>query len=313
MNTDILIAGECLIDFIPNQPGPLERVEGFDRRAGGAPANVAVRLADLGPAPLLWTRLGGDPFGNYLERTLDDHGIPGRFVRRDREARTALAFVAHDEDADRAFTFYREETADTRFEPGVVPDSVLAELSWVAFGGVCLTTDPARSALLDLAARARDRDSEVVFDPNARPELWDCGFPAAFREACKHASVVVASPEDLEYAGLCGAHEELLRSVCEMGPHTAVITRGEEGAVARATESAPWGKARAEHGGFTVDVVDTTGAGDAFTAGLIRGLADGRSLSESLAFANATGAVTTTSRGAMSVDISREAVEALLG
>ncbi|WP_128225233.1 carbohydrate kinase family protein [Halobacteriaceae archaeon SHR40] len=312
MQSDILVAGECLVDFIPDRPGPLETVEQFRRRAGGAPANVAVRLAGLGPAPLLWTRLGDDPFGRYLAGTLEKHGIPGKFVITDEVAKTALAFVAHDEDADRGFTFYREGTADTRFEPKTVPDEILEEMSWVAFGGVCLTDEPARRAMLDLATRARQYDCQTFFDPNARPELWPDGFDEALEKGCARASVVKATPEDLSEAGIEGSPDELLDAVLDMGPHTAILTLGSDGAVGKATRKAPWGPATAEHDGFDVEVVDTTGAGDAFAAGLLRGLADGRSLDETLAFGNAAAAVTTTSEGAMSASVGRESVEALL-
>lgn len=312
MNRRILVAGETLVDFIPDRPGPLETVERFDRRAGGAPANVAVRLADLGPAPLLWTRLGADPFGDYLERTLTDCGIPDDFVVRDDRAKTTLAFVAHDDHADRGFTFYRGQTADTRFEPGTVPDAVIAELWGVAFGGVCLATEPSRSAMLDLAERARSHDCEVVFDPNARPELWSDGFDDALAEACALSTVVKATPADLGCAGIEGSTDDLLETLLEMGPHTAVLTRGGEGAVARATAAAPWGAGDAAHGGYSVEVVDTTGAGDAFVAGLLRVLADGDPLPDALAFANAAAAVTTTSEGAMSARVTRQAVEKLL-
>ena len=312
MEPDILVAGECLVDFIPDRPGPLGEVEQFDRRAGGAPANVAVRLAALGPAPLLWTRLGAGPFGSHLAETLDVHGIPEEFVVRDEGAKTTLAFVAHDEDADRAFTFYRNNTADTRFTPGQVPDGTLSELSWVVFGGVPLATEPARSAMLDLASRASEHDCAVVFDPNARPELWDSGFPEAFAEACARSTVVKATPEDLAAAGISGMPEELLDAILELGPTTAALTLGDEGAVATATDDAPWGPATAEHDGFSVDAVDATGAGDAFLAGLVRALADGRALDRALAFANATAAVATTSDGAMSAPIDREHVEELV-
>jgi len=311
MDSDILVAGECLIDFLPASPGALADVERFTRRAGGAPANVAVRLASLGPAPLLWTRLGSDPFGEFLAATLAEQGIPDEYVVVDEDAMTTLAFVAHDEDADRAFTFYRNDTADTRFEPGAVPDGVLAELPWVVFGGVCLPAEPARTAMLDLAARAREGGCEVFFDPNARPELWDGGFGDAVAAACEHATVVKASPDDLALAGIEGSPDELLEAVLELGPHTVVLTLGDEGARARSTGAAPWGAAEAAHAGYDVDPVDTTGAGDAFAAGVVRALADGEPLGDALSFANAAAAVTTTSQGAMSATVDRESVERL--
>lgn len=311
MEPDALIAGECLVDFLPERPGSLAEIERFERRAGGAPANVAVRLAGLGPAPFLWTRLGSDPFGDHLETTLADHGLPDRFVVRDPDAKTTLAFVAHDASADREFSFYRERTADTRFQPGTIPDSVLAELSWVGFGGVCLATEPSRTAMLELAANAREQDCITLFDPNARPELWDDGFTEAVEAAFEVADVVKATPEDLAAAGIEGDPEDLLEAVVAMGPHTAVVTLGAEGAVAQATADAPWGPAEATHDGYDVDVVDTTGAGDAFTAGILRGLEETGSLAETVEFASAVAAAATTREGAMSARIDRERVRAI--
>jgi fructokinase len=308
---DVLVAGECLVDFLPDRPGRLSTVEQFDRRAGGAPANVAVRLADLGRPPWFWTRIGDDAFGDFLAEALGAAGLPDRFVETDPDAKTSLAFVAHDEDGDREFSFYRENTADTRFATGGVPDNALDAVEWVVVGGLCLSTEPARTAMFDLIERARDRGCTVVFDPNARPEHWGGGFPDAFDAACEAATVVKATPEDLAAAGVEGAPDALLEDLLERGPHTALLTLGDEGAIARATDAAPWGPAEASHPGFDVDVVDTTGAGDAFTAGAVRGLADGSTLAGALSFGNATAAVTTTEPGAIDADVDRSVVDRL--
>lgn len=308
---DILVAGECLVDFLPDRPGSLSAVEQFTRRAGGAPANVAVRLADLGAAPWFWTRIGDDAFGAFLAETLASAGLPDRFVETDPDAKTSLAFVAHDEDADRQFSFYRENTADTRFSTGAVPGEALDAVEWVVAGGLCLSAEPARTAMFDLLDRAGSRDCTVAFDPNARPEQWDGGFPDAFEAACAAADVVKATPEDLAAAGVEGSTDALLDAILERGPHTALLTLGGEGATARATWAAPWGPAEASHPGYEVDVVDTTGAGDAFTAGAVRGLADGLELAAALSFGNAAAAATTTEPGAIDADVDPSVVDRL--
>jgi fructokinase len=319
---EILVAGETLIDFLPDSTGHLAQIETFSRRAGGAPANVAVALARLDAPPWFWTRVGEDPFGDHLVETLDGYGVSDRFVERDSEVKTALAFVSHDEDGERAFTFYRDGTADTRLEPGGVPDDALDAVNWVYVGGVMLAAHPGRSAIFDLAERASDRDCTVVFDPNARPELWGSragnndrrddvdGFPESVGEMLGYADVVKATPGDLTAAGVeLESPEALARAVCERGPHTVLLTLGDAGAFAHATEEAPWGAGAASHGGYGVKPVDTTGAGDAFTAGALVALAEGEtSLSEVLGFANAVAAVTTTAPGAMTALPTREAV-----
>ncbi|GAB3038138.1 carbohydrate kinase family protein [Natronobiforma cellulositropha] len=315
MHAEVLVTGETLIDFLPERPGPLSRVDGFERRPGGAPANVAVALARLECPPLFWTRVGDDPFGRYLRETLAREGIPDRFLETDPAAQTTLAFVTHDETGDRTFSFYRDDTADTRLESGTVDDDTLAAVDWVHAGGVALSSESSREATLDLCRRAGDSGCTVSFDPNARAELWpdEATFVRVVREALAHVDVLKATDEELRLLGFEGeTPEAVARAATEAGPHTVFLTRGEAGALAFASEDAPW-PGLVEHGGFDVDVVDTTGAGDAFVAGVIASLGEGHPLEEALHFAGAVAASSTTAPGAMTALPDREAVVALLG
>jgi len=302
MSERILVAGETLIDFIPEGTGSLSSVETFTRRPGGAPANVAVGLARLGETPLFWTRVGADPFGDVLVDTLSSEGLPGRFVERDSEARTTLAFVAHGPDGETEFSFYRDDTADTRLQVGTVPDDVLSRMSAVYVGGVPLASEPSRSAVLDLARRAREAGPTIWFDPNARPELWTGGeFPDLVDRALGLSDVVKATPGDLRAAGFeAESPDDLARAVCERGPHTALLTLGAEGALVYATDRADRGPATIRHPGYRIEPVDATGAGDAFTAGTLAATVGGdHDLEAVLGFANAVAALTTTATGAM--------------
>lgn len=320
---DVLVAGETLIDFLPEKSGSLADVETFTRRAGGAPANVAVALARLDETPWFWTRVGEDPFGDHLAATLQEFGVPDRFVERDPDAKTALAFVNHDATADRSFTFYRDGTADTRLEPDTIPDELLDSVEWVSLGGVMLASEPGRTAMLDLAERATANDCTVVFDPNARPELWTktSEFADLVTEMLDFADVVKATPEDLAAAGIeAEAPEALAKAISRFGPHTVLLTLGDSGAFAYATDEAPWGSAAASHSGYDVDSVDTTGAGDAFLAGALAAFAENEgeseveevSLSDVLGFANAVAAVTTRAPGAMAALPTRSEVRKFL-
>ncbi|WP_256301330.1 carbohydrate kinase family protein [Haloarchaeobius salinus] len=310
----VLVAGETLVDFLPERPGPLSDVASFDRRAGGAPANVAVGLARLGHTPLFWTRVGADPFGGFLADTLADEGIPGRFVERDPDAKTTLAFVTSDESGDREFTFYRDGTADTRLEPGTVPDDTLADVERVVCGGVPLASGRSREATLDLLARASDAGTGTWFDPNYRPDLWPGDdFAAVAGDALADVDVLKATEEELRALGLAGdSPRALAEAATERGPRTVLVTLGGDGALAHATADAPWGPATVEHGSYDVDVVDTTGAGDAFFAGAIaRTTESDASLGSVLSYANAVAAVATTARGAMAALPSHDTVVAV--
>lgn len=312
MDTDILVAGETLVDFLPDSAGPLSTVETFHRRPGGAPANVAVALSELDHTPVFWTRVGDDAFGEMLVRTLDGHGLPTEYIERDPDARTTLAFVSHDEGGERSFSFYRHDTADTRIRSGTISDDVLVGVDHVVVGGVMLASGSAREATYDLMARGTDADCTVWFDPNARPELWHgADFQSSIAAALDRADVVTASPEDLAAAGFDdGDHGAMVEAVHEHGPHTVFLTLGCEGAYASATPAAPWDAATVRQDGYSVEAVDTTGAGDAFTAGALAAIAEGEPLDEAVAFANAVAAVTTTANGAMTALPDRAAVAA---
>lgn len=302
MEPRVIVAGETLVDFLPDSADPLPSVDAFDRRPGGAPANVAVRLAQLGETPWFWTRVGADPFGDFLAATLDERGVPDRFVERDHDAKTTLAFVSGDPGADVRFVFYRDGTADTRLQRGRVPDDVLASVEWAVVGSVPLASQPARGAIRDLVERAGEHGCTVAFDVNARPELWrGANFESEVRDLLPAVDVVKASREDLERAGFTADDvATLAEGIHDLGPHTVFLTLGGEGAAASATAAAPWGPSEASHDGYDVDAVDPTGAGDAFTAGVVAALLDGeRDLESVLARGNAVAAVSTTRAGGM--------------
>lgn len=305
----ILVAGETLVDMLPETTGALADVDRFDRRFGGAPANVAVGLARLGDPPVFWTRVGADPFGDFLAARLADEAVDRRFVERDDEARTGLAFVSLADDGERSFTFYRDGSADTRLDPDRVDDLPLDETEWVHVGGVCLADEPARSAMLRLARAAQNHGATVSFDPNARPELWTAfDYAPSVRTTLGLADVVKASPADLRAAGFGGDAATLADAVLDAGAHTVFLTLGREGAYAATT--GPWpGPSRVRHEGYDVEVVDTTGAGDAFLAGAVAALRAGESLDEATAFAGAAAALTTRERGAVETFPARAAVE----
>ena len=102
--------GEALIDFIPEVKGQrLKDVPSFKRVAGGAPANVVGAVTKLGIPSKFLTKLGDDPFGDYIVEVLDNAGIDTSNIERDKEGETALAFVSLASDGNRDFKFYRKK------------------------------------------------------------------------------------------------------------------------------------------------------------------------------------------------------------
>jgi fructokinase len=310
----VLVAGETLIDFIPDTTGPLVDVETFHRRAGGAPANVAVGLARLDESPWFCTTLSTDPFGEFLADRLAREGLPERFITQVDNS-TALAFVSHGADADREFSFHRERTADTVLQTDIVDTTTLESVDWLIVGGVTLSAEPSRSATFELVERAQEAGCRIVFDPNTRPELWSKqnDITLTLERMCRKADVIKATRDDFEPTAMLDDDAEFTSQLLEMGLDIVLLTEGPGGARAVAGPDSPWGRGEWHHPGYDLDgVVDTTGAGDAFLAGVVSALVEGSEPTETLAFANAVAAVSTTESGAMAALPDRTAVSTFL-
>lgn len=316
MSTAVCL-GEALTDFIADVAGvTLVECPGFRKAPGGAPANVAVGLVRLGVDAAFLGKVGDDPFGRFLEQTFAGAGVVTRFMRFDPDHRTGLAFVSLKADGDRDFVFFRNPSADMLYTPEEIPDEALAGCRVYHFGSISLIQDPSRAATLDALRRAREQGALISYDPNLRAPLWP-DLDSARREilaALPLADVVKVSDEEAELLYGPGSLESHAEWLLQAGPRLAVITRGPHGSYL-ATRSG----ATARVDGFAVDVVDTTGAGDGFVAGLISGLLttgaaepDAETLRGLARFSNAVGAITCRRKGAIPALPTRAEVDEFL-
>jgi len=303
--------GEVLIDLVATDASqPLERSSDFHMAPGGAPANVAVALARLGTPVAFIGKVGDDPFGRVLCETLAREGVDVRSVSTAPGARTALAFVGSDGSSGRRFVFYHSGMAYTLLEAGEVERSVIQGARIFHFGSVTLAAEPSRSATLTAARYARESGCLVSFDPNVRVEVWDS--PRHARESIDQAltlvDVVKVSSDELDFLTGTSDATAACQSLRARGPHLAVVTQGSDGCYYQTADASGYVP------GVQVDTLDTLGAGDAFVAGLLSGLAaePRGALRETLRFANAVGAITTTRYGAIPSLPTRAQVDALL-
>lgn len=262
--------GEALIDFLamPGQPADTEGLP-FLRHAGGAPANVAVALAALEMPVAFAGMLGADMFGDFLQQSLARAGVDTRFVRRTDAAKTALAFVALDEDGERSFSFYRPPAADLLFGPGDFDQACFIDLGAFHACSNSLCGAPAAEATLEGMRRARAAGAIVSFDLNLRPALWPAGvdpLPLLW-EALALADLVKLSAEELDYLAQAEGGAEAVRQRLWRGPAQVLI-------VTDGPAPCSW-STRTLQGTHTVPevvAIDTTGAGDAFVGGLLASL-----------------------------------------
>jgi fructokinase len=300
----IVTLGEVVADVYREQsPSAVELP--FTARPGGAPANVAVAAARLGVESGFIGRLGDDLFGDFILEALDASGVDtSAILRENPPTRTTLAFVEVSEDGDREFTFYRSvPAADELLAPEDVKRESLAGASFANFGSIPLIKDPVRSATRAFAELANEMDVAVAFDVNHRAHLWDS--LEAFREAVDpllDLSTIVKVSED-ELLPVLGSEDpgEAAGMLLDRGVSLVLVSMGGEGAFYATRgfqgEAAP----------FSIDqVVDATGAGDAFLAGTLTHLSespgwpgDVACVREAVRRGTAAGALACTEFGAM--------------
>lgn len=300
---DVIALGELLIDFVPTVSGTtLVEAPAFIKAPGGAPANVAVGLARLGVSSGFMGQVGDDAFGHFLAQTLRDNGVDVSALRFTSRARTMLAFVSLRADGEREFMFYRHPSADMLYRPEDVDAGIIRAARIFHFGSISLIDEPARSATLFAAETARAAGVLVSYDPNLRLSLWPDAESAraGMRIGWPLAHVIKVSEEELEF--LSGASDLAAgaRKMWHPGLRLLIVTRGTAGCAYFTP------RLSGEVASFRVEAVDTTGAGDGFVAGLLKGLLerpqvfeDDASLRAACRYANAVGALTTTQRGAI--------------
>ncbi len=293
---DVIAIGEILIDMIADMPAkPLEDQTNFKRFAGGAPANFAVGIRHLGLSSGLITKVGDDFFGHFLIKTLENEDVEVSQVKITSEYKTALAFVGLDENRSPSFSFYRSPCADIMLAPEEISEEYIKSAKLLMCGTVSMADEPARSAIFKAIDYAKKRGLQVACDPNLRDDLWHNKDPREhIFKVLKDTDIFLPSISEAEFiTGEKG--ERAFETILELGPSIIGVTRGVEGATILTKDgifSAP---------SYKIDVVDTTGAGDAFAAGLITGLLTNMPLEKIPYFANAVSALKITRKGAMNV------------
>lgn len=260
----LTVIGEALIDLVPGD-GPGR----YEARPGGSPFNVAVGLARLGHHVTLMARLADNAFGRLLRFRAAAEGIDTSRAPEATEP-TTLAVVGLDREGGATYEFYREGTADWQWSAAETA-RMPGDTAVFHMGSNASWTPPGDEKIYDAAARLhRDGRALVSYDPNIRPGFL--GEPARARarieRSVRIAHLVKASREDVGWLYAGTSIQEAGRRWLELGALLVVITDGPHGAHLFRSGSEP-----VRRPGLRVRVADTIGAGDAFTAGLLGGLA----------------------------------------
>jgi fructokinase len=254
----IVVTGEALFDLIPTATGDL------GVHPGGGPFNTARWLGLLGADVALLESIAADLLGQRLRDELVAAGVSLDLVVATKLP-TTLALVQLDSERAAQYTFYPETSmAD------VWPDQVeqllrCVELDALVLGSIGLVLEPIATASVRAVELARERGALVMLDPNVRPTLIDNRpeYLARLEVVLGQTDIVKLSVDDLEWLAPGEPPVSAARRYLDLGVSAVLLTAGGEGATVLTADGAE------QIAPIAVDVVDTIGAGDAFSAGFL--------------------------------------------
>ncbi|EFM8796616.1 aminoimidazole riboside kinase [Escherichia coli] len=304
MSAKVWVLGDAVVDLLPESDGRLLPCP------GGAPANVAVGIARLGGTSGFIGRVGDDPFGALMQRTLLTEGVDITYLKQDEWHRTSTVLVDLNDQGERSFTFMVRPSADLFLETTDLPCWRHGE--WLHLCSIALSAEPSRTSAFTAMTAIRHAGGFVSFDPNIREDLWQDEhlLRLCLRQALQLADVVKLSEEEWR---LISGKTQNDRDICALAKEYEIamllVTKGAEGVVVCY-------RGQVHHfAGMSVNCVDSTGAGDAFVAGLLTGLSstglstDEREMRRIIDLAQRCGALSVTAKGAMTALPCRQELE----
>ena len=280
----VVCIGETMAALAPSPLSPLARADLLGVDIAGAESNVAGYLAAHG-IPVSWlSAVGVDPFGDRIRATLAARGVDVSAVRPDPSRPTGLIFKDPGPTGTRVH-YYRCGSAASALGPDLLDAPAVGRAALVHVSGI---TPALSSTCRDLVDRVLtpDRRYRVSFDVNYRPALWDTREAAAttLRTLAEGADIVLVGLDEAQALWGDGiSRPEEVRALLP-GPDILVVKDGPVAATAFTSAG--------EHTvpALTIDVVEPVGAGDAFAAGFLAGLLQGRALEAALRLGHLTAA-----------------------
>lgn len=308
---DLYSIGEMVIDFIPGS-----EEASYIRKAGGAPANVAIAVTKNGLKAGMCCKVGDDDFGRFLMDTLAEYHVEALCPKLCEEAITTMAFVTLAADGERKFTFARKPGADMLLTPEEVKEEEIADSMVIHAGSCSLSASPEKEATVKALRSGSEYGKIVSFDVNYRNLMWKDDVNActqAVMEILPYVDLLKISEEEV---GMLGGEDEIPGIMKKNGITLVIETLGSEGAMAFFNGEAvkvPGRKAKA---------VDATGAGDAFWGAFLASLRlqgaekaadlDKEMILKAMDYGNVSGCICVQKKGAIASIPTREEIEAYL-
>ena len=292
----IVAIGEIVVEIMAEEPG-----EGFReplRLRGpfpsGAPAIFIDQVARLGQKAGLISCVGDDDFGRLNLERLERDGVDISAIRVDPDQATGSAFVRYRRDGERDFVFNIRNSACGQTQIDARAERLLDACQHFHVMGSSLFSPRLVGEAMRAVDRVKAAGGTVSFDPNLRKEMLAApGMRTALGAMLRRCDVFLPSGPELVLLTEAKGEEEAIGEILDLGVSAVVVKRGAEGASHHDRD----GTLRVP--AFAVPEIDPTGAGDCFGATFVTCRFQGRSVAESLRYANASGARAVGVRGPM--------------
>ncbi|MFL0253131.1 carbohydrate kinase family protein [Clostridium neuense] len=271
---DVLTVGELLIDMISKDYGENFESDSYNKFFGGSPANIAMNVKKLGINSCVVSAVGRDNLGKFLIKKLESANINTDYVDM-VDYSTSLVLVTKSK-ATPIPIFYREADYHLCFSPKIA--DIVKNSKIVHFSCWPISRKNSRETIFRIIEECKKNGTIIGFDPNYHKMIWDKSEEGTqyVKEIIPMVDIIKPSEDDAERIFGKDTLENQIKKFLELGAKFVVMTLGEQGAIAsNGTETIKFNT-------LATEVVDTTGAGDAFWSGFYSAIIKGYSIKKAL-------------------------------
>lgn len=293
---EIITMGEPMVVLIPHEEGSFTEVRSFSKGAAGAELNVAIGVSRLEHSVRYISRLGEDVLGEYLLEVMKQEGLDVSSVEMTEDRLTGFYFKTKVTSGDPQVFYMRKNSAASALSPANITTESLRGGKFLHLTGITAAiSESCLQACYKAKELAREAGLQVTFDPNLRPSLWkdEREMVSTLNELAQGCDYVL--PGVAEGRLLTGRDtlEGIADFYLERGVEAVIVKNGSEGAYYKTSS----GESAHSPGFHAGSIVDTVGAGDAFSVGVLTALAENLPLSAAIRRGNAMGAIMVSSAG----------------
>ena len=279
---DVFAIGELLVDMISDDYDADNSCNKYSRYFGGSPANITMNIKRLGGNPIISASVGNDRVGEFLINNLKKNNINTEFINKVNNS-TSMVLVTKSKETPLPI-FYR--SADYNLEYNEDIGSILKNSKIVHFSCWPISQKKSRKVIEKVIEEARKNNVLIGFDPNYHEMIWEEGHDGIEYIKNLIGKLDIIKPSEVDAERIFGPDtpENHVDKFIQCGAKLVIMTLGKDGAiVSNGTETIKFKT-------LATEVVDTTGAGDAFWGGFYTALTSNYPLKEALNIGFATSA-----------------------